>query len=204
MSNKVPPIPFRAQLLDEFGNISQIWGDFFKQCRARIGGAVAPSNDELDSSITALQPKLVPTGSILDFGGTAAPTGFLMCDGSAISRTTYADLFSVVGTAFGVGDGSTTFNLPASGKFHVSKDSGTFTTLGATGGAESTALPNHVHSVSLTTGAPSATIVGIGAGAAVATSTHTHAVSGNTGNPTTNPNVAILPPYQVVNRIIKT
>jgi microcystin-dependent protein len=49
---------------------------------------------------------------ILPFGGTTAPDGFLDCDGSAISRTTYADLFAAIGTTWGVGDGSTTFNVP--------------------------------------------------------------------------------------------
>ena len=53
-----------------------------------------------------------PIGAITPFGGITAPTNWLICDGSAISRTTYADLFSVIGTSFGVGDGSTTFNLP--------------------------------------------------------------------------------------------
>jgi microcystin-dependent protein len=56
-------------------------------------------------------------GTIVDFAGTAAPLGWLFCDGSAVSRTTYAGLFVVVGTAYGTGDGSTTFNLPnATGK----------------------------------------------------------------------------------------
>lgn len=52
------------------------------------------------------------TGMILPYGGSAAPTGFLLCDGSAVSRTTYANLFAVISTTFGVGDGSTTFNVP--------------------------------------------------------------------------------------------
>lgn len=51
-------------------------------------------------------------GFIEMYGGSSAPDGWLMCDGSAISRTTYADLFAVIGVAYGVGDGSTTFNLP--------------------------------------------------------------------------------------------
>lgn len=51
-------------------------------------------------------------GVIFPFGGTAAPTGFLMCDGSAVSGTTYAALFAVIGSTFGAGDGSTTFNVP--------------------------------------------------------------------------------------------
>jgi microcystin-dependent protein len=54
----------------------------------------------------------MPTGAILPFAGTSAPTGFLMCDGTAVSRSTYATLFAVIGTAYGTGNGSTTFNLP--------------------------------------------------------------------------------------------
>lgn len=46
------------------------------------------------------------------YSGVSAPTGWLFCDGSAISRATYSALYSIIGTAFGVGDGSTTFNLP--------------------------------------------------------------------------------------------
>ena len=53
-----------------------------------------------------------PIGAILAFGGTAAPAGWMICNGAAISRTTYAALFAAIGTAFGAGDGSTTFNIP--------------------------------------------------------------------------------------------
>lgn len=53
-----------------------------------------------------------PIGSIIPFGGTTAPDGFLLCQGQAVSRTTYAELFAVIGTSFGSGDGSTTFNVP--------------------------------------------------------------------------------------------
>lgn len=53
-----------------------------------------------------------PIGSILPYGGAVAPSGWFICQGQAISRTTYAELFAVIGTAFGTGDGSTTFNLP--------------------------------------------------------------------------------------------
>ena len=56
--------------------------------------------------------KLVPTGVILPYGGVSAPTGFLLCDGSAVSRTTYSNLFTVIGTRFGAGNGSSTFNVP--------------------------------------------------------------------------------------------
>ncbi len=54
----------------------------------------------------------VPSGMIMPFGGSSAPTGFLSCDGSAISRTTYSTLFTAIGTTWGVGDGSGTFNIP--------------------------------------------------------------------------------------------
>lgn len=53
-----------------------------------------------------------PTGTISMFGGNAAPSGYLLCDGSAVSRTTYADLFAVITTYYGSGNGSTTFNVP--------------------------------------------------------------------------------------------
>ena len=54
----------------------------------------------------------VPSGMIMPFGGSSAPTGFLSCDGSAISRTTYSTLFTAIATTWGVGDGSNTFNIP--------------------------------------------------------------------------------------------
>lgn len=54
----------------------------------------------------------VPVGVVSDFAGSSAPEGYLICDGSSISRTTYSALFNAIGTNFGAGDGSTTFNLP--------------------------------------------------------------------------------------------
>ena len=55
---------------------------------------------------------LLPIGSYIQFAGSQAPAGFLVCNGGAISRTTYSKLFAVIGTTYGSGDGSTTFNLP--------------------------------------------------------------------------------------------
>lgn len=60
----------------------------------------------------AVQAALVPAATVLPYAGTAAPTGYLMCDGSAVSRTTYAALFTAIGITAGQGDGSTTFNVP--------------------------------------------------------------------------------------------
>lgn len=62
--------------------------------------------------IAAVQQSLCPSGSILTYGGVNFPSGWLNCDGSAISRTTFSDLFTAIGTAFGSGDGTTTFNIP--------------------------------------------------------------------------------------------
>ena len=54
----------------------------------------------------------VPVGTIVAFGASTVPAGWLLCDGSPISRTTYLDLFNAVNTIHGAGDGSTTFNIP--------------------------------------------------------------------------------------------
>lgn len=54
----------------------------------------------------------VPTGTVHAFAGSSVPSGYLFCDGSAVSRTTYANLFAVIGTTYGAGNGTSTFNLP--------------------------------------------------------------------------------------------
>ena len=53
-----------------------------------------------------------PAGIVMPFAGSTAPQGYLLCDGSAVSRADYADLFTAIGTVYGAGDGATTFNLP--------------------------------------------------------------------------------------------
>lgn len=57
-------------------------------------------------------PSSVPAGSISMYGAASAPTGWLLCDGSAVNRTTYATLFGIISTTYGVGNGTTTFNVP--------------------------------------------------------------------------------------------
>lgn len=75
-------------------------------------------------------------GTIHSFAGSAAPTGWLLCDGSAVSRTTYATLFAAIGTSFGAGDGSTTFNLPnTAGLFLRSSGSQTVSAKSFVGGS---------------------------------------------------------------------
>jgi microcystin-dependent protein len=94
---------------------------------------------------------ICPTGVILPFGGSSAPSGFLLCDGTAVSRTTYADLFTAIGTSYGTGDGSTTFNLPdVRQRFPLGKAAaGTGSSLGASGGAidHTHSTPAHSHTV---------------------------------------------------------
>lgn len=86
-----------------------------------------------------------PVGTIIDFGGTSLPTDYLACDGSAVDRTTYATLFTAIGTTWGVGDGSTTFNLPDFRRRTAVGSGGTGTgtlgnAVGNVGGAETVAL----------------------------------------------------------------
>ena len=95
----------------------------------------------------------IPAGVINMWATTTAPTAWLLCDGTAVSRTTYASLFAVISTTYGVGDGSTTFNLPnLKGKVPVGRDSGdaSFDTMGELGGAKthtltSAEMPVHTH-----------------------------------------------------------
>ena len=74
-------------------------------------------------------------GTIKPWGKTTAPSGYLLCDGTAVSRTTYVELFVVLSTTYGVGDGSTTFNVPQlQGKTPQGYDGNTYN-LAGTGGA---------------------------------------------------------------------
>lgn len=70
------------------------------------------SNAISNSAVSNALTSVLPIGSYIQFAGSQAPEGFLVCNGGAISRTTYSALFAVIGTTYGSGDGSTTFNLP--------------------------------------------------------------------------------------------
>jgi microcystin-dependent protein len=89
-----------------------------------------------------------PTGMCALFGMTALPSGWLVCDGSAVSRTTYAALFAQIGTTYGVGNGTTTFNVPtAQGQFiRVYNATGSGTDSGhALGVIQADQLQGHIH-----------------------------------------------------------
>jgi microcystin-dependent protein len=90
---------------------------------------------------------IVPVGEVKYFAFSALPAGFLKCNGATISRTTYADLFSAIGTIFGAGDGSTTFNVPdLRGEFIRGYDEGRGVDSGRTFGSwQGDQLGSHTH-----------------------------------------------------------
>ena len=115
-----------------------------------------PTEQAVREALTSL----IPAGTMILFGGTSTPSGWFWCDGSAYSRTTYAALFAAIGTTWGVGDGSTTFNVPdlrGRAPIGVGQGSGlTKRTLGSKLGEESHALTlaengSHAHTGGLHT-----------------------------------------------------
>jgi len=68
--------------------------------------------DFLNNLSVTTNKNILAVGSVISFSTSTAPDNWLECDGSAVSRTAFADLFGVIGTTYGVGDGSTTFNIP--------------------------------------------------------------------------------------------
>ena len=123
------------------GNIETYVEDNMEEMQRKVDGVVSG----------------MPIGSGCDYFGSTLPSDdFMWADGSAISRTTYADLFAVIGTTYGAGDGSTTFNLPdkrsrvSVGQDAQSVNTSSFTNRGATGGEVSHTLsinemPSHTH-----------------------------------------------------------
>ena len=169
-----------------------------------------------------------PTGSIAMWPTNSAPSGYLLCAGAAVSRTTYAALFAIIGTTFGAGDGSTTFNLPDY-RDRMPIGAGTSYSVNTKGGSKDAIVVAHTHSGTTTangahnhlvygedaTGSPNGGAYNelgdvANAGAANAyfsrtTSTasdHTHTFTTNsTGSSGTDAN---LPPYIGIQFIIKT
>lgn len=133
----------------------------------------------------SITPGLPPPGSILCYGGTVAPSGYFICDGSAIDRTLYSTLFGIIGIIYGAGDGITTFNIPdLRGVFIRGLDSGRGIDPSRTiGSQQAYAFQQHNHG-----------------GVTQPESNHTHTASGNTGNDTDHrhmliSNVKIENPY---------
>jgi|688.fasta_scaffold31852_11 microcystin-dependent protein len=96
---------------------------------------------------------LVPIGSVLPYAGSSAPSSqWLVCNGSAVSRSTYSALFGVLSTTFGSGNGSTTFNLPdLRGRTAVGVNTASYlTTLGATAGSADAIVVSHTHTATST------------------------------------------------------
>lgn len=184
----------------------------------QISGLSAVATSGVYSDLSNL-PTLYaePPGTIKMYGGSSAPTGYFICDGAAVSRTTYSALFAITGTAYGVGNGTTTFNLPdLQQRFPLGKaTSGTGSTLGGTGGAidhlhtvdpaSTSTSSNGAHTHTATPASlPNISLIGIGTGAddtQITTSSdgaHTHSVDISQFN-----SGAANPPYVVVNFIIK-
>lgn len=170
---------------------------------------------------------LVPPGSLLMFAGASAPDGYLLCDGAAVSRTTYNVLFAAIGTAYGVGNGTTTFNLPdlrGRGPLGAGTGAGlTPRTLGASGGVETVTLtsaemPSHTHTHNANGGAGSGADPSTGLAYANGANTASAGLDSSNGEPNlyTNPIAlsinstggggahANMQPFAVVNFIIKT
>lgn len=150
---------------------------------------------------------LIPTGTIFIFSGKTIPNGWLLCDGSAISRTDYTELFSVINLTYGYGDGFTTFNIPdLRGRFPLGKDdmsgipanrvtSVNARIIGNSSGSESMSYGGFTLS-GPTSGSPHFSRDGSENMGSAAGSTHTHIVS---GGGTSN----IMNPYITLNYIIK-
>jgi len=150
----------------------------------------------VDTQIAAISG--IDSGTVAWYAANSPPTGWLECDGAAVSRTTYADLFAVTGTTFGVGDGSTTFNLPdLRGEFIRGWDNGKGTDSGRSFGTQQgNANAAHTHTIS-TWASPTG---GVGVGYTPQASSTSAGSGGNTfyttssnGSESRPENVALLP-----------
>lgn len=150
---------------------------------------VVDENDlnTMSDDLVYLAARVVPVGSVQGFAGAAAPTGYLLCDGTAVSRATYAALYAITGDAYGAGNGSTTFNLPDfRQRFPMGKAaSGTGSTLGGTGGSKDAITVSHNHTQNSHNHTQNAHSHTINAHQHTGTTDggggHTHSVGGTTG-----------------------
>ena len=178
-----------------------------------LGAMLTDGQVDLTKLAAAVQQLLVPTGAVLPFAGPSAPSTFLLCDGSAVSRSTYSALYALVGTTFGAGDGASTFNVPdLRGRVPVGVDgaagrlSSVPDTLGQSGGEERHALtiaelPSHTHALDARYGYTPAGSAGQGIEAQAGGGTNGGQATQATGSGTAH---NVMQPFQVVNYIIKT
>lgn len=182
--------------------------------------AVAGTNNTQIASTAFVQTAVnaaVITGEMKMWPTSTAPVGYLLCDGSAVSRTVYSSLYAVLGTTFGAGDGVNTFNLP-NFRNRMPVGAGDLYSTGGTGGSKDAVVVSHTHTATVTdpghthtyttkatelVQSGSSTPVWVGT-ATVNTSTASTGISvsnSTTGVSGTNAN---MPPYLAVNFIIKT
>lgn len=150
-----------------YGALNGVTGNFNIPGNATVtGNATVSGNATITGNLTVSgSNNVVPAGSLLMWSTASAPSGYLLCNGAAVSRSTYAALFAVIGTTFGAGDTTTTFNVP-----NYTNRMPYGTTIGTTGGSADAIVVTHTHTLSGTTGAMSAN----------ATHTHTATDSGHT------------------------
>jgi len=142
--------------LNNARTVSDIVNADIKSDAAIAGSKLADDSVALAKLVTAVQQALIPAGAVQAFAMNSAPTGWLAANGSNVSRSTYAALFSAIGTTYGAGDGSTTFALPDLRGYFV-RGSGTNSDGIASGtfaAKQAAAMLNHTHTG--TTGTESA------------------------------------------------
>lgn len=148
--------------LDESIDVTTLRSELESTAPGGDGASVIGMYDSINNVPTNVHDYLInftetvlPSGLMMDFAGETAPAGWLICDGSAVSRTTYAGLFATIGTTWGIGNGTTTFNLPDLRRRVTVGAGGTSTSIlgnvvGNVGGAEThlitqTEMPAHTH-----------------------------------------------------------